>query len=146
MITITRILSIILLGINIAIAQNFLHQYHQQEYPNYFEDPELHDVLHFNPSRLRSYEMVGIPSVRPTLRHYAINDSFEAGVPPFRPPTHYGARENPINVLDYLLYRQHVVSVKYSNKVILIIGRKALHIDNIIIHVRLILDNNISTL
>ena len=108
---IIRTCFITLLGINIAVAQNFWHRYHQQEYPNYFEDSELYDVLHFNPSRLRSYEMVGVPSVRPILRNYAINDSFEAGIPPVGPATNFGARNNPINILDYLLYRQHVVSL-----------------------------------
>ena len=110
---------IILLGINIAVAQNYWNRYHETEFPSYFEDAEFYDMLNFDPSRLRSYQMVGIPSVRPTVRKYAINDSFEVGIPPIGPADHidaYGspARNSHINILDFLLHRQHVVSKNYK--------------------------------
>jgi len=105
----SKISFILVLGINIAVAQNFWNRFRHQEYPHYYEDNEFYNALMFNPSRIRSYQMVGIPSVGPTVRNYAINDSFEAGVPPIGPETDYGARNSPINILDYLLYRQHVV-------------------------------------
>jgi len=105
----SKISFILVLGINIAVAQNFWNRFRHQEYPYYHEDNEFYNALQFNPSRIRSYQMVGIPSVMPTLRNDAINDSFEAGVPPIGPESDYGARHSPINILDYLLYRQHVV-------------------------------------
>ena len=111
MMMIFKISFILILGFNIAIAQNFWSRFRHQEYPQYYEDNEFYNALMFNPSRIRSYQMVGIPSVMPTSRNYAINDSFEAGVPPIGPESDYGVRHSPINILDYLLYRQHVVSL-----------------------------------
>ena len=105
---------IILLGINIVVAQNYWNRYHRTEYPSYFENDEFYDVLNFNPSRLRSYGMVGIPSVRPPVRNYAINDSFEVGIPPIGPADIPTAQNRHISILDYLLHRQHVVSKNYK--------------------------------
>ena len=102
---------ILILGINIAVAQGYWNRFRHQEYPNYYEDNDFYNALMFNPSRIRSYQMVGIPSVGPAARNYAINDSFEAGVPPVGPEGDYGERHSPINLLDYLLYRQQVVSI-----------------------------------
>ena len=108
---ISKISFILIIGINIAVAQSFWNRFRHQEYPHYYEDNEFYNALQFNPSRIRSYQMVGIPSVGPAARNYAINDSFEAGVPPVGPEGDYGERYSPINLLDYLLYRQQVVSL-----------------------------------
>ena len=146
--TIIKISFIILLAINITVAQQFWNQFQPQDIPNYlsailnlpayfegqpgdpnyvapspnydetqdhrnyFENAELWDVLNYNPSRLRSYSIAGIPSVGPSVRNYKINDSFEAGIPPVGPVDDYGSsrRNYRNNILGYFLPRQHIVS------------------------------------
>ena len=65
-----KIVLILLLATNVVIGKNFWNRYHQRSVPQFRVDAELYSVLP-NPSRLRGFELLGFPSVRPDEKYTA---------------------------------------------------------------------------